>query len=68
MSPNRNELSRLELVKAGKLEERHSPRQTYIQSSEAVTAEDNNSSKLRKELIAIALLVIVLLIVAAAGF
>lgn len=69
MPPNRNEPSRLELYKAGKLEERHSPRPSLIPSKEAeVTEEDSGGIKLRAELIAIALMVIVLLILAAIGF
>lgn len=66
MTGQTNEPSRLELYKAGKLEERRSPRH----NSEPVVAdpadeEESAGISMRPELMAIALLLVVLLIVTA---
>ena len=66
MTDHINEPSRLELYKAGKLEERRYPRQHPEPVIEVENEEDDNATiNLRPEVMAIALLVAVLLIVTA---
>jgi hypothetical protein len=69
MSPNKQEPSRLELYKAGKIEERRSVRPPHVQVKEEVAVEEIAESVklLRPELIAIGLMVILLIILALAG-
>jgi len=63
MSDIHHEPSRLDLYKAGKLEERRSPRPPYTPELEVVQEiEEVASFKLRPEIIAIALMVVVLLV------
>jgi hypothetical protein len=65
MPDHTNEPSRLELYKAGKLEERRTIRTHIAPTVEAEAAEPGNTSGLRPEVIALGILVIVLLIVTA---
>lgn len=65
MPDTQHEPSRLELYKAGKLEERRSPRPPHVPKVEEVVseaAEEVVSFKLRPEMVAIVLMVIVLLV------
>ena len=65
MPDHTNGPSRLELYKAGKLEERRTVRPQAALTAETEPAEVDETIKLRPEVIAIALLLIVLLIVTA---
>jgi len=62
--------SRLELVQAGKLEERHSVRRPSIipKQEEVVDEPDKDVVRLRPELVAIAIMVIVLIVLTVVGF
>jgi hypothetical protein len=60
-----NEPSRLELYKAGKLDERRTVRSRVAPLVDATTAEPEKTSSLRPEVIALGILVVVLLIVTA---
>ena len=69
MPNTKNDHSRLELVKAGKLEERRGPRPALIPAKEEETIEEATEGfKLTPEIIAIALMVIMLLVLTIIGF
>ena len=70
MPNTKHESHRLELVKAGKLEERQSVRRpSFIPKDEETIIEvDKDIVRLRPELIAIALMVIVLIVLTIIGF
>jgi hypothetical protein len=70
MPNTKHDPHRLELVKAGKLEERHSVRRPSIipKQEEAVDEPDKDVSRLRPELVAIAIMVIVLIVLTVVGF
>lgn len=69
MPNTKNEHSRLELVKAGKLEERRTSRPPIIiAKEEPEVAETGDVFKLTPEIIAIALMVIMLLVLTVIGF
>lgn len=69
MSNSKNDHSRLELVKAGKLEERRAPRPSIILAKEEVVTEETEEGfKLTPEIIAIGLMVIMLLALTIIGF
>lgn len=69
MPNTKNDHSRLELVKAGKLDERRSPRASIIPAQEEVKIEETeNNFKLTPEIIAIALMVVMLLVLTIIGF
>ena len=68
MPLTKHEPNRIELVKAGKLEERKSPRPSIIPAKEEEkTVADEAKLKLSREIIAIALMVIVLLVLTVLG-
>ena len=67
MPLNKNQPSRLELYKAGKLEERLAERPPNAHVEEAISEENEAGFKLRPELIAIALLLIVMLVLTVTG-
>lgn len=70
MPNTKHDPHRLELVKAGKLEERHSVRRPSIipKQEEVVDEPDPEVRKLRPELIAIAIMVVVLIVLTLVGF
>ena len=70
MTNTKHDPHRLELVKAGKLEERQSVRRPSIipKQEEEPVEEDKDVIRLRPELIAIGLMVIVLIILTIVGF
>lgn len=70
MPDTKNQPSRLELYKAGKLEERHGkrPSQEPVHDVKLDEANQAATAKLRPELIAIGIFVVVLLILAFVGF
>ena len=64
MQERKNEASRLDLYKAGKLEERRGPRQRIPIVEEAKQVEvDKTETPLRPEIIALGVLVIALLVI-----
>ncbi len=69
MSTHDQEPSRLELYKAGKIEERRSARAPHVPLQEALEVKENSESikLLRPELIAIGLMVLLLVVLALAG-
>jgi hypothetical protein len=69
MSTHDQEPSRLELYKAGKIEERRAARKLHAPNAETLAVEkDAESIKLlRPELIAIGLMVLLLIVLALAG-
>lgn len=69
MSHSKHDPHRLELVQAGKLEERHSLRPpAHISHQEEIIEEDHKEAvRMRPELIAIAIMVIVLIVLAVVG-
>lgn len=68
MPPNNQEPSRLELYKAGKIEERRSVRPPHVAEKEEAAIEETVAGfKLRPELIAIGLMILLLIILALAG-
>lgn len=69
MTNTKHDPHRLELVKAGKLEERHAPRSSVIPVQGEEKIEDTGDGfKLTPEVIAIALMVVMLLILTVIGF
>ena len=62
--------SRLELVQAGKLEERKAVRRPSIipKQEEIVEEQDKDVRRLRPELVAIAIMVVVLIVLTVVGF
>lgn len=67
MPTNKNEPSRLELYKAGKIEGRHAIRPPHVAALDE-NKESGGGIRLRPEVITIALMVIALLILALVGF
>ncbi|MGV8934058.1 MAG: hypothetical protein ACOH1I_05510 [Gallionellaceae bacterium] len=69
MQPHDHESSRLELYKAGKIEERRSARAPHAPLQEALEVKENSESikLLRPELIAIGLLLLLLVVLVLAG-
>ncbi len=70
MQPNKPTPSRLELVKAGKLEERRHDRSAHVAEEveeEVLVEKIEDSFKLSPEVIAIALMVIVLIVLTLTG-
>ena len=69
MPNTKNDHARLERFKAGKLEERRSPRSSIIPAQEEAEIKDNGEGfKLTPEIIAIGLMVILLLALTIIGF
>ena len=69
MPNTKNDHARLELFKAGKLEERRSPRPSIVPAHEEEKIEENGEGfKLSPEIIAIGLMVIMLLALTIIGF
>ena len=68
MPLNKNEPSRLELYKAGKIEGRHAMRPPHVAAVEEKDEESGGSVGLRPEVITIGLMIIALLILALVGF
>lgn len=67
MPLNKNEPSRLELYKAGKIEGRHAMRPPHVAAVEE-NEESGGSAGLRPEVITIGLMIIALLVLALVGF
>lgn len=70
MPHTKHDSHRLELVKAGKLEERHSVRNPILIPTPVVVAEepDKDVKRLRPELVAMAIMVVVLIVLTLIGF
>ena len=69
MANSKKQPTRLELYKAGKIEERHSIRPSHVPVNEVKTKEpDDEGIKLRPELIIIGVVVIIMLVLVAVGF
>lgn len=69
MPNTKHDTHRLELVKAGKLEERRAPRSAIIHVQEEPAIEETAEGfKLTPEIIAIALMVVMLLVLTVIGF